>query len=63
MSALANGHTRIADILSAEAHWQSRRAYLSLVYGCYDSRGHIARYLFDEMMCREVCSYVDSSSN
>ena len=58
--ALANGHHHLARILSTEARWRMRRAYyLSLVYGCPDAAGHIDRFLFDEMMCREVCSYMD----
>ena len=57
--ALARGHNHLAHILSTEARWRMRRAYLSLVYGCPDAAGHIDRFLFDEMMCREVCSYMD----
>jgi hypothetical protein len=57
--ALSGGHNHLAHILSTEARWRMRRAYLSLVYGCPDAAGHIDRFLFDEMMCREVCSYMD----
>ena len=57
--ALAMGHNHLAHILSTEARWRMRCAYLSLVYGCPDAAGHIDRFLFDEMMCREVCSYMD----
>ena len=48
----------IVNILSKESLWQFRRAYLSLVEGCCSDRKYIARYLFDDMICREICSYL-----
>ena len=57
------GHSHVVEMLSAASLWQSRRAYLSLVDGCLAARGHIARFLFDEMMCREVCSYMPLDVN
>ena len=36
---------------------ETRLAYLSMVEGCRNAKGHIANYLLDELVARELCSY------
>lgn len=38
--------------------YKHRKSYLMLMEGCLDAKGHIIHYLFDEMVCREVCSFM-----
>lgn len=36
---------------------ETRLAYLNMMEGCRNAKGHIANYLFDELVARELCSY------
>ena len=38
-----------------------RKSYLMLFEGCSEEKGHIVHYLLNEMVCREICSFLDSS--
>jgi len=50
----------IGKRLQQEFLWDSRREYLSLMDGCEypDANGHITRFLFDELVAREICTYM-----
>ena len=37
----------------------NRKYYLSLMEGCPNATGHIARYLFDENVAHDICSYME----
>lgn len=39
--------------------FQSRLPYLSFVEGCTTENNHISRYLFNEWIVREICTYID----
>ena len=34
-----------------------RKSYLMLIEGCEKADKHIVHYLFNEMVCREICSF------
>ena len=36
---------------------QTRLAYLSLIEGCSREPGHISRFIFDEIIMREICAF------
>ena len=38
----------------------TRYDYLSLMEGCPEATGHIAQYLFDENVARDICSYMEN---
>jgi ankyrin repeat protein len=42
----------------SEAYWQSRKKLLQLSDGCPDANGHIVRYLFNELVGRDILSYI-----
>jgi len=51
----------VNDRLKEELHALSTRpSFLSLMDGCPDATGHIARYLFDENVVRDICSYMEN---
>uniref|UniRef100_A0A6C0JXQ8 Uncharacterized protein n=1 Tax=viral metagenome TaxID=1070528 RepID=A0A6C0JXQ8_9ZZZZ len=43
---------------SSETLWDARKPFLSLTEGCRDARGWMARYLFDDMIMRELCTFM-----
>ena len=43
---------------SADTVWDVRKPFLSLAEGCVDARGPIPHYLFDDMIMRELCTYM-----
>ena len=49
-----------AEVIRHESCWRNRKAYLELEVGCknHEEKGHIAKFLFDEMMMREVCQFL-----
>jgi len=55
------------ESLETQNRWKSRADYLKLVYGIDVSHGephpHIARYLFNPLVQREVCEFVGSQYN
>ena len=46
---------------SADSLWELRKPLVSLAEGCAEAKGHIAHYVFDDMVMRELCSYMDSA--
>jgi len=38
--------------------YRPRKSYLMLLEGCPEANGHIVKYLFDEMIRREICSLI-----
>jgi hypothetical protein len=59
----------VGERLQQEFLWSSRSEYLSLMDGCPDSRidgcpvanGHIARFLFDDFVARDICTYMSGN--
>ena len=47
----------VTNRLTEELQYEARRAYLQLIEGCDAERNPITRYLFDELICRDVCSH------
>ena len=43
---------------SADTVWDVRKPFLDLAEGCADAKGLIPHYLFDDMMMRELCTYM-----
>lgn len=49
----------VKDRLEQELQYRMPRlAYLSLMEGCTLATGHIAEYLLDECVARDICSYI-----
>lgn len=47
----------VANRLTGELQFEKRLAYLQLLEGCDAEHNHINWYLFNEYICREVCSH------
>lgn len=43
---------------SADTVWNVRKPFLSLAEGCLKAKGPITHYLFDDMIMRELCTYM-----
>lgn len=54
-------HGYVVERLQQEFLWDSRRDYLSLMDGCPVAQGHIARFLFDELVARDICTYMSGN--
>jgi hypothetical protein len=54
-------YSYVGERLQQEFLWSSRSEYLSLKDGCPDAKGHIARFLFDELVAREICTYISGN--
>ena len=48
----------VSSRIQQELNWNERKHYMELVEGCPSANGHIARFLFDNTICREVSTYL-----
>ena len=48
----------VSSRIQQELNWNERKHYMELVEGCPSGNGHIARFLFDNTICREVSTYL-----
>lgn len=48
----------VSSRIQQELNWNKRKCYVELVEGCPSENGHIARFLFDNTICREVSTYL-----
>lgn len=44
----------------ADSLWEVRRPFVSLGEGCFEAKGHIAHYVFDDMVMRDICTFMGS---
>lgn len=52
-------YTHIKSLIHKTILWNSRRAYLTFIEGAqYDNRDPVRRYLFNDMISRELCVFL-----
>ena len=54
-----NNFNHIITYSTNYANWYSRKNYISLIEGCSEYNSHIVNYLFNDMVCREICTFLD----
>lgn len=52
---VAKNFSDTADVIS-----EMRKPFLDLAVGCSKAKGHIADYLFDDMIKREICTFIST---
>ena len=51
-------YDKFIDLLVNQYTFLHRLPYLSLTEGCPQEKSHIGRYLFNELVCRDICTFL-----
>ena len=55
---ITSGELNLMSVLVHETTFLYRLPYLSLTEGCPQEKSHIGRYLFNELVCRDICTFL-----